>query len=140
MNPQEILPEPERAAVRAPQYESFDDTGSERASTLQREHKQTYGAGGTALSGVSVTNAQGQVASTLDPGMVGSVATTLLTDVQNPSTAEDLDLIEKEWVLKAKAIVAATLGDPYSQSQQINRIKADYIKKRYNRDVKVRDK
>ena len=48
----------------------------------------------------------------------------------------DADLIEKEWVLKAKEIVARTHGDPYEQNSEINKIKADYIKKRYNKDIK----
>ncbi|NBU33931.1 hypothetical protein EB118_02545 [bacterium] len=50
--------------------------------------------------------------------------------------AHDVDLIEKEWVQKAKAIVAHTTGDPYTQNKEINKIKADYIKKRYNKDIK----
>ena len=49
--------------------------------------------------------------------------------------AEDADLIEKEWVQKAKDIVAQTHGDPYRQNKEINKIKADYIKKRYNKDI-----
>ena len=51
-------------------------------------------------------------------------------------SAQDVDLIEKEWVQKAKEIVAHTIGDPYTQNKEINKIKADYIKKRYNKDIK----
>jgi len=51
-------------------------------------------------------------------------------------SAQDVDLIEKEWVQKAKDIVAHTMGDPYTQNKEINKIKADYIKKRYNKDIK----
>ena len=66
------------------------------------------------------------------------------TDPQAPTivaassqlSAQDADLIEKEWVLKAKEIVARTHGDPYEQNSEINKIKADYIKKRYNKDIK----
>jgi hypothetical protein len=52
-------------------------------------------------------------------------------------SAADVDLIEKEWVEKAKAIVARTHGDPFTQNKEINKIKADYIKKRYNKDIKL---
>jgi len=52
--------------------------------------------------------------------------------------AEDLDLIEKEWVLKAKQAVDNTQGDPYEQNNELNKIKADYIKKRYNRTIKLK--
>ena len=52
-----------------------------------------------------------------------------------PSLADDSDLIEKEWVEKAKAIVASTRDDPFIQNREVGRIKADYIKKRYNKDL-----
>jgi hypothetical protein len=51
--------------------------------------------------------------------------------------ADDTDLIEKEWVDKAKEIVDRTQDDPYVQNKEINKIKADYIKKRYNKDIKI---
>ena len=54
-----------------------------------------------------------------------------------PQIADDTDLIEKEWVEKAKQIVAQTAHDPYLQNREINRVKADYLKKRYNKDVKL---
>ena len=57
--------------------------------------------------------------------------------VAAPPVAEDADLIEKEWVEKAKEIVANTRNDPYSQSQEITQLKADYIKKRYNKDIRL---
>lgn len=52
-----------------------------------------------------------------------------------PSIADDIDLIEKEWVEKAKEIVEKTRDNPYLQNKAISEIKADYIKKRYNKDV-----
>lgn len=55
----------------------------------------------------------------------------------NPVLAEDVDLIEKEWVDKAKAIVNHTRDDPHRQNKEINKMKADYIKKRYNKDIQV---
>jgi hypothetical protein len=54
-----------------------------------------------------------------------------------PAMADDTDLIEKEWVVKAKEIVARTKHDPYQQNKEVERVKADYLKKRYNKDVKV---
>ena len=56
-----------------------------------------------------------------------------------PQVAEDNDLIEKEWVVKAKQIVAATREDPHTQNKEINRFKADYLKKRYNKDIKLEE-
>lgn len=56
---------------------------------------------------------------------------------KTPLVADDTGLIEKEWVEKAKSIVAHTKDDPRAQSQQINYLKADYLKRRYNKDLKV---
>jgi len=51
--------------------------------------------------------------------------------------ADDTDLIEKEWVNKAKAIVERTKADPHTQNKEMTKIKADYLKKRYNKDIKL---
>ncbi len=66
-----------------------------------------------------------------------SAAPATTAHVAAPATAEDADLIEKEWVLRAKALVAKTKDDPHLQNKELNLYKADYIKKRYNKDVKV---
>lgn len=52
-----------------------------------------------------------------------------------PANAEDSDLIEKEWVEKAKAIVEKTRRDPFLQSQELNRFKSEYLQKRYGKNV-----
>jgi hypothetical protein len=57
-----------------------------------------------------------------------------------PSVADDLDLIEKEWVDKAKAIVSSTKSDPFSQNKEMNRFKADYMQKRYGKEIKLDEK
>lgn len=56
-----------------------------------------------------------------------------------PAIADDAELIEKEWVVKAKQIVAATREDPYAQTKEISKFKADYLKKRYNKDLKIEE-
>jgi len=55
----------------------------------------------------------------------------------NPQIADDNDLIEKEWVVKAKAIVEKTKHDPHLETKEINLFRADYLKKRYNKELKV---
>jgi hypothetical protein len=51
-------------------------------------------------------------------------------------TADDgKDIIEKEWVNKAKQIVERTRDDPYQQSEQLTLFKADYMKQRYNKTI-----
>lgn len=56
-----------------------------------------------------------------------------------PVIADDVDVIEKEWVEKAKAIVAKTKTDPHAQSHEITHFKYDYMKKRYGKEIKLPD-
>lgn len=66
------------------------------------------------------------------------VATTpAVPSAADPAMAEDVDLIEKEWVEKAKSIVEQTKHDPYQQNEEMTRMKTNYLKKRYNRDIKI---
>jgi hypothetical protein len=60
------------------------------------------------------------------------------TATSNPAvTADDGDLIEKEWVNKARAIVERTRNNPHQQSQELTVVKADYMKQRYDKTIKV---
>jgi hypothetical protein len=52
--------------------------------------------------------------------------------------ADDKDVIEPEWVNKAKKIVNTTSDDPYKQSEELTALKADYMQKRYNKIVKLK--
>lgn len=63
--------------------------------------------------------------------------TTTLPQVQddNPVTASDNDQIEKEWVDKAKKVIAETKDDPYRREQEVGKLQADYIYKRYGRKL-----
>ena len=56
-------------------------------------------------------------------------------DTTNPGVAADEDLIEKEWVEKAKKVVAETRHDPYLQGQEVSKLQADYLQKRYGKTV-----
>ncbi len=55
----------------------------------------------------------------------------------NPLVAGDDDLIEKEWVDKAKKIIQQTRSDPYTQEKEVSKLQADYMKKRYGKDIKL---
>lgn len=72
------------------------------------------------------------------PVMPAAPASTSLTSSNPLQASDDSDLIEKEWVTKAKEIVARTREDPHKQSDELNVFKADYMKKRYNRTVKLK--
>jgi|GEM_PF-1075061 len=50
---------------------------------------------------------------------------------------DDQENIDQEWISKAKAIVAQTKADPYIESQEIGKAKAEYLRIRYNKHLKV---
>ena len=52
-----------------------------------------------------------------------------------PTVAGDDELIEKEWVNKAKKVIAETKDDPYRREQEVSRLQADYLLKRYGREL-----
>lgn len=54
-----------------------------------------------------------------------------------PPVVNDGDAIEKEWVSKAKQIVQQNRNDPHKQSEELTIFRADYMKKRHNKDIKL---
>jgi len=86
---------------------------------------------------------QGETVPVLPPPVVGAVqqppqpATPIksatVSDV--PLVAADEDLIEKEWVDKAKKIVEETKDDPYRREQEVGKLQADYLRKRYGKEL-----
>lgn len=56
-------------------------------------------------------------------------------DSASPLAASDEDLIEKEWVDKAKKIIAETKDDPHRREQEVGKLQLDYLKKRYGREL-----
>ncbi len=56
-------------------------------------------------------------------------------DSANPTIAADDDLIEKEWVDKAKKIISNTQNDPYLREQEVTKLQIDYLRKRYGKEL-----
>lgn len=64
----------------------------------------------------------------------------LATAASNDSTTDDSsDALDEQWVTKAKAIVEQTKADPYRESNELNKTKADYLRIRYNKQIKVNE-
>lgn len=59
-------------------------------------------------------------------------------DLVGPAAAEG-DRIEKEWVSRAKTIVAKTQDDPHAQKDAVSKVKAEYIQKRFNKVISTDD-
>lgn len=51
------------------------------------------------------------------------------------TAARDSHQIEKQWVDKAKKIIAQTKDDPKTQKHQMSQVKAEYIQKRFNKTI-----
>jgi hypothetical protein len=54
--------------------------------------------------------------------------------VADDTNSDDLDV---EWVNKAKAIVEQTKNDPHRESSELGKVKADYMRIRYNKNIKI---
>lgn len=50
---------------------------------------------------------------------------------------DDGDVIEKEWVNKAKQVVLANRNDPHRLSEEMMLFRANYMKQRFGKDVKL---
>ncbi len=53
----------------------------------------------------------------------------------NPQVAADDDLIEKEWVERAKRIIEETRDDPRKREQAVVQLQKDYLLKRYGKEL-----
>jgi hypothetical protein len=125
------LPSPHAEVVAAPQ-------GAERnVGPAEVSHNPTESASGVSqplaaailpLPPSFATNATGH-------GTNDDVSSTTTTAVS--TTTNDQDLIEKEWVNKAKAIVEKTQNDPYQQSRELNYLRANYLQTQYNKNLKL---
>jgi len=62
-----------------------------------------------------------------------SKVTTQAVD-DSPLTANDDDLIEKEWVDRAKQIIVSTKDDPHLREQEVAKLQVDYLRKRYGKE------
>ncbi len=70
-----------------------------------------------------------------------NVTSTTNSVVDNVSHIDDNDTtsIPKEWIVKAKHIISSTSNDPREQNIQINKLRAEYMKKRFGIDLKLTD-
>lgn len=50
---------------------------------------------------------------------------------------DDKDLIEKEWVEKAKSIINQNRDNPHKQTEELTGVKAEYLEKNYNKSIKL---
>jgi hypothetical protein len=87
----------------------------------------------TAEASAAVVDATYQGAPVLPPVPVATP--TAQPTGTGPAIAGDEDVIEKEWVDKAKQIILATKDDPYGRSARVNELQKDYLRKRYSKEL-----
>ena len=128
-----------------PQSEVPDQSGEqveERAVEKQRPAAQEAGVGKRAPQpgSTATTDApalpQAPTAPTEPPADQKAPAKPV-SPVTADLKADDADLIEKEWIERAKLIVAKTQDDPHRQKNEMSKAKADYIQKRFNKIIKT---
>ena len=140
MEPQ--LPSPSRSPESGPAHfqggETFPGANTPEAAPKQPEKQETHEqhVGGPAGDPV-VTQPVAPVLPPLPTIAPTTTGTAPKTDGSNPAAAADEDLIEKEWVEKAKQVISDTKHDPYLQEQEVSKLQADYLQKRYGKTVKL---
>ncbi|MBU6389869.1 hypothetical protein KGQ71_05145 [Patescibacteria group bacterium] len=58
-------------------------------------------------------------------------------DKEPQTYSKGAERIEKQWLDKAKNLVDRTKDDPFMQKNEMSRLKAEYIKGRFNKTIRV---
>lgn len=134
---------PEQAPQPARPEQARQEAGYERHQLGNEQRERLGGAASIAEqmpSRPEQTNQppQGMPAATLPAPQAddasSTVASTTATD-DTPLVASDDDVIEKEWVDKAKKIIAETKDEPYKREQAVKQLQIEYVRKRYGREI-----
>lgn len=81
--------------------------------------------------------AQAPVVSQPQAAVVGAPPAASTPQATAVTASDDSDALDEEWINKAKAIVEQTKTDPYVESKELGKAKADYLRIRYNKQIKV---
>ena len=110
----------ERSVDQVPKFEKSPERGD--ASELQQP---------------TVTNVTILPANTYQTEITPTDDVAVTTITGAPLFAKDDDLIEKEWVDRAKKIISDTKNDPFKREESVSKLQVDYLKKRYGRELGV---
>lgn len=69
------------------------------------------------------------------PAVPAPAADPVVVVTDSPIVAADEDLIEKEWVDRVKKILLQTKDDPFLREQEVGKLQADYLQKRYGKEL-----
>jgi hypothetical protein len=107
------------------------DSGNGHASPAI--HRQGQAGGAYSASGSGAPTAQPLALQTNTAGN----ATHAVPSPIPPEGSSGVSDIDKEWVEKARNIVWQTRSDPYTQSNEISKLKAEYLRVRFDRPSNV---
>jgi len=88
-----------------------------------------------AAAGAAQSSAPQQYAIPVAPDPLTVIPAEPPSQIAGPLVAEDTDLIEKEWVDRAKKIILETKDDPFTRTNRVNELQKDYLQKRYNKNL-----
>ena len=74
----------------------------------------------------------------VQPGTTGA-STAQPVSGDTATQSKESDRIEKIWVKKAKDIIGQTRDDPHAQKKQIDSVRAEYLKIKFNTVLKVEE-
>jgi len=111
----------------------------QKSQKFETDHAKTVEAGATGVPSPSQAPPAYNQSMPQTPSQTQPNSAAAPNDNSSPHIADDLDLIEKEWVERAKRIVEQTRNDPYRQSEELHITKDDYQGKRFNRDTNLSD-
>jgi hypothetical protein len=133
--PNPEMPRPERAAQ---QHVEGRET---IAPKPEKNEKSSVEAGELIKQATQAVNQAAQDSALVDDSGIQNQTSAIqaVTDSSIPIIADDVDVIEKEWVQKAKQIVSQTKDDPHKQSVELTKFKHDYMNKRYGKEIKLPD-
>lgn len=140
MEPRQSSPEslpnvPAPAEVSPHQHGPEHDGVTPEIGFDGRRNEQTERRLGHQVEAVSQAPAQPPASSLPAPVVTSSDDVTTTASDDTPLVAADEDLIEKEWVDKAKQVIANTKDDPYRREQEVKKLQIDYVKKRYGKVI-----
>ncbi len=138
MEPEPILPAPRpMSEPLSPQISTEQPLSAPAGRERSAQRPEVLVAAPQTIQPVQLQTAQPAQVPVADPVSQASPQTT--PAAAGPAIADDVDVIEKEWVDKAKKIVSATKDDPFTQEKEVSKLQADYLMKRYGKQIKLAD-
>lgn len=136
MDGNQATPTPERQ-VAAPESSAEQILSDKLEAKAAPASAESSANGPKSDDGAAV--AQAQLASVTSDDGTAAAQDPAAAAVPAPLVADDVDVIEPEWVKKAEEAVAAHREDPRAEESAVEELQRDYLKTRYNLDVKSSD-